>query len=465
MALITYEGFENYSSYNDVKSFVGFSNYQTPSIFSYTDGAIYARNYMSCLKMVSSRGYSGTWGDAYTARDYYPKFALTSPTNSTYTTGVVGFAFYSKLPSGGGWGPFTPIAAIVGADNKPHFYICINGNYQIEIRRWNTSATMSATNRVTTANYTWNQDHVAVGFNGGQYCSSGPVGYEHFVTAPTTISCASINSTWPYAAASSTKFELVGTASSASGNLIVPNQWNYIEVKFALDNASSSNTGSVQVKINRNAEDATLDLNVSNVRTSTQATNTYQKLMFGIVWGHNSAGTSGTADLGWTTYIDDIYWLDTTTSSFNTFLGRVSCMKINYTTVINNTAFTGGLYAVQDQFAGATSYTTPAASGGYIGFNATNQDVTFSASKSTLPALKPLVVQQFLYGHKDGGNNVVRCRGSYLGVASASTDVTLTTDAVNGGIKYITYYSAPDGTEWTLDKMKNTQFSHTIVAT
>jgi hypothetical protein len=186
--------------------------------------------------------------------------------------------------------------------------------------------------------------------------------------------------------------------------------------------------------------------------------------MFGIVCGHNASGTSGSANSGWTTYIDDIYWLDTTTSSLNTFLGRVSCQKINYTTTINNTGYAGGLSAIQDPFSGPTSYSLPSGSGGVIGFNAANQDVTFSASTATLPAFKPLAVQQFVYGHKDGGNNVMRCRASYLGVASAVTDLTLTTDGANGGIKYVTYYSAPDGADWSIDKLKNTQFSHTIVA-
>jgi hypothetical protein len=461
MALIAYEGFENYSSFNDVKSFLGFANYQTASIINITDNVITARNSLSCLKMVSSRTYN-TGSEINTARDYYPKFTIASPTNAAYTNGVVGFAFYPRLPSGGGWGPFTPIAAIVGSDNKPHFYICLNATYQIEIRRWNTAATMSGRNSVTAANYTWNQDHVAVGYNEGGYCDQGRTGYEHHVTAPYTYSCNGINASWPSAAASSAKFELVGAASNVAGNLIVPNQWNYIEIKFVLDNAASSNTGSVQVKINRNAEDNTFDINLSNVRTSTQATNTYQKLMFGIVWAHTSAGTNGAANLGWTTYIDDIYWLDTTTSSLNNFLGRVSCQKINYTTNVSNTAFTGGLSAIQEPFSGPLSYTLPAGSGGVIAFNATNQDITFSVSAAPI-AFKPLAVQQFVYGHKDGGNNVVRCRGNYLGAASATTDLTLTTDSTNGGILYATYTTAPDGTEWTADKLKNTQFSHTIV--
>jgi hypothetical protein len=461
MAIVTYEGFENYSAITDVRAYLGFASYQTPSIVTVTDGVVAPRNNLSCLKMLSSRTY-GTGSEINTSRDYYPKFTLSSPTNATYTAGVVGFAFYPRLPAGGGWGPFTPIAAIVGADNKPHFYICLNASYQIEIRRWNTAATMSTRNSVTAANYVWSQDHLSFGYNEGEYCSSGRTGWEHHVTAPATYSCNGINSTWPSAALSSTKFELVGAASDIAGNLLVPNQWNYVEIKFTLDNAASSNTGSVQVKINRNATDATLDLNLSNVRNSTQATNTYQKLMFGIVWGHNAAGTQGTANLGWSTYIDDVYWLDQSGDSFNNFLGRVSCQKINYTTTVANTAYAGSLAVVQEPFSGVASYVLPAGTGGTIGFNANNQETIFSASTASV-AFTPLAVQQFVYGHKEGGNNVLRCRASYLGAVSANTDLTLTTDFTNGGIKYVTYVTAPDGAAWTADKLKNTQFSHTVV--
>ncbi|NBR22960.1 MAG: hypothetical protein EBU08_04070 [Micrococcales bacterium] len=462
MALITYEGFENYSSLADVRAYLGFAYYQTPSIISTSDGVIAPRNNLSCLKMVSSRSY-GTGTEINTARDFYPKFALSSPTNATYTTGVVGFAFYPRLPSGGGWGPFTPFAAIVGADNKPHFYLCLNANYQIEIRRWNTAATMSTRNAVSAANYVWSQDHVSFGYNEGQYCNEGRTGWDHHVTAPYTYSCNGINATWPSAALSSTKFEQVGTASNSSGNLVVPNQWNYIEIKFVLEN-TTANAGSVQIKINRNSTDATLDLNLTGVRNSTQATNTYQKLMFGIVWGHNSAGTQGAANLAWTTYIDDIYWLDQSGATFNNFLGRVSCQKINYTTTTNNTAFSGSLASIQDPFSGSASYSLPAGTGGAVSFNANNQDVSFSASAAAI-AFTPLVVQQFVYGHKEGGNNVLRCRANYLGAVSASTDLTLTTDATNGGVKFVTYERAPDGAAWTAEKLKNTQFSHTVVAT
>lgn len=462
MAIITYDGFENYSSFTDVRSYLGLASYQTPTIVNLNDGVVTARNNLSCIKMLSSRTY-GTGTEINTARDYYPKFTFSSPTNETYSNGVIGFAFYPRLPAGGGWNPFTPIAAIVGADNKPHFYICLNANYQIEIRRWNTAATMSTRNIVTAANYVWNQDHVSFGYNEGEYCNNGRTGWDHHVTAPLNYSCNNINATWPSAALSSTKFELVGTASNIAGNLLVPNQWNYIEVKFTLDNSASNNTGTVQVKINRNSEDATLDLNLTDVRNSTQATNTYQKIMFGIVWGHNAAGTQGTANLGWATYIDDVYWLDQSGASFNNFLGRVSCQKINYTTTIANTAYAGSLAVVQDQFSGSGSYLLPAGTGGTISFNANNQGVSFSAADAAI-SFTPLAVQQFIHGHKEGGNNVLRCRATYLGVASADTDLTLSTDAVNGGVKYATYITAPDGAAWTAEKLKNTHFSHTVVS-
>jgi hypothetical protein len=460
MALITYEGFENYSSLADVRSWFGFSYYQTPSIISITDGTVAPRNNLSCLKMVSSRSY-GSGTEINTARDFYPKFAISSPTNATYTTGVVGFAFYPRLPSGGGWGPFTPIAAIVGADNKPHFYVCMNANYQIEIRRWNTAATMSTRNAVSAANYTWSQDHVSVGYNEGEYCNSGRTGWEHHVTAPYTYSCNSVNATFPGAALSSTKFDLIGTANGATANVLAANQWNYIEIKFVLEN-TASNGGSVQVKINRNSTDATLDLNLTGVRNSTQATNTYQKLMFGIVWGHTAAGTAGAANLSWTTYIDDIYWLDQSGATFNNFLGRVSCQKINYTTTENNTAYNGGLAAVQETFSGSSGYNLPAGTSGVITFTAANQDVTFSTKEAAV-ALQPLVVQQFVYGHKEGGNNLLRCRASYLGAVSGSTDLTLSNDFINGGLSYVTYETAPDAAAWTAEKLKNTQFSHTVI--
>jgi hypothetical protein len=457
MAIVTYDGFENYGAFNDVKSLLGWDNYQPATIIS-GDGTVVARNNLSCLKLVSSRTF-GTGSEIGTNREFYPKITIQAPNAATYSSGVIGFAFYARLPSGGGWGPFTPIAALVDQNNKPHFYICVNGNMQIEIRRWNTGATMA--NRagvVTAANYVWNQDHVSFGYSVGFYCNEGRTAFDHHVTAPQAAGCNNVNGTWPMAALSTSKFELIGTASALAGNRVIQNQWNYIELNFTIDNAASSNTGILQVKINRDAADATLDLNLSAVRTSTQSTTTFQKVMFGIVWGHDVAGTTSTANLGWSTYIDDFYWLDKTGSSFNTFLGRVSCQKLPYTAVTSNTTVSP-LVNVQDTVQGAVTYNTQA----FVQFSATNQTFNTSLANTNNLLFNPLVVRQTIHGHKEGGNNLLRMRSTYLGIQSAATNITVSSDSVNGGIHHAEYATAPDGTAWTVEKFKNTTFSHTVV--
>jgi len=476
MSVITFEGFENYSTFNDVALANNMEAYQVPSLMSTSDGIVTPRNNQTSLKMLNSSNTSlvvvggNTSGSAgASTRHYFPKFIIKTSTGSTINSGILGFSYYSYIPSGGGYGPFTPIAAVVGADNKPHFYICINSNRQVEIRRWNTSATMtSRAGAITAANYVWNQDLPGFNRSAGWYCDATITSYDHHVSTSTSNAygnyCGTGTAgTYPFNPIDPNKFTLVGT-SDIGKNLIQQNQWNYIELKFVLEN-TNSNTGSLSLKINRNTSDNTLDMNLSSIQNSTQNNKLTNRIMFGTVWGHNSAGTAGAGDLSWPTYIDDIYWLVNDGVGLTDYLGRINIARVNYDTVVSNTmtpSGVAGLSAITDTYGGVNSYNLPSAASGTLRSYNINETLDVRATGVSY-SNTPIAVQQFLFGHRE--NDTCTISFSSTLNASSSTPIPIsgmTTDSVNGKVYFVSYTGAPDGSSWTIEKIKNTTFKHTI---
>jgi hypothetical protein len=477
MSVITFEGFENYSTFNDVALANNMEAYQVPSLMSSADGITTPRNNQSCLKMLNSSNTSlvvvntGRYFDnpsGASTRYYYPKIIIKTANALSYNNSIIGFAYYSYLPSGAGYGPFTPIAAVVGADNKPHFYICINANRQVEIRRWNTSATMtSRAGAVTAANYVWNQDPIGFNRSAGEYCQSTLTSYDHHISTSTSTAWGICGDgtpgTYPQNPIDPNKFTLVGT-SDIGKNLIQQNQWNYIELKFVLEN-TNSNTGSLSLKINRNMSDNTLDMNLSSIQNSTQNNKLTDRIMFGTVWGHNSAGTAGAGDLSWPTYIDDIYWLVNDSVGLTDYLGRINIARVNYDTVVSNTmtpSGVAGLSTITDTYGGVNSYNLPSAASGTLRSYNINETLDVRATGVSY-SNTPIAVQQFLFGHRE--NNTCTISFSSTLNASSSTPIPIsgmTTDSVNGKGYFVSYTGAPDGSSWTIEKIKNTTFKHTI---
>lgn len=448
MAIITYEGFENYSSFNAVKNFVGLDNYQTATILNSSDGTVTPRNNGSCLKLVSS---------AAGGIEYYPKAAISTPNGVGYNSSIVGFAWYATKPASGNWATFTPIAAFCDSNGKPHFFVGINSSLQLQVRRWVTGLTAGPSS--TTSNYAWNTAPRSY-YYAVYRCGSATV-YNNFLsnTQNVSVPCNQTISLTPANGPVDTtnKFILLGLTSS----LVTENAWNYIEVKFVLDNSGTS--GSIQVKLNRNSNDAFLDIDVSNIRTSTQDNSLCSKVAFGIFWGHNAAASASSASLGWTTYIDDVYWSDLNEPN-NNFLGRVSCKKFSYNNVANYDMTTPSdsgtaLSNFNETYSGSGTMNTR-----NIG-NVVGQTLDVKSTGVSSETLSPIFVRQYVHGYKiesesdisigitDGVNNV------------AISGINMTNDSISGVLRYRDYDNAPDGNEWTNEKIANTTFIHTISST
>lgn len=428
MAIITYEGFENYSSFDAVKSYLNYTNFGTLSFISTTDAnGVTPRNGGSCLKAISVN--NGT----------YPKFLLTSPNNTTNTSGVFGFSWYNILPAGGSYETFTPICGVVDNANKPLFYIGVNSNGNIEVRRW--------VHRAIGVGYSWNYDYGSI---------------QTSITLWNTSFTAQWNcgkngcDTQYYPLFDITNYALLGATTS----LVTSNAWNYIEVKY---NLSNTNSGYVHVKINRNSNDTTLDLNLNNIATS-PSTNPARSLVFGIHRGHATSinGVNpGTNTAIYTSYFDDIYWADLTGTN-NDFLGRVSCKKFSYNNVANYNMTTPSdsstaLSNFNETFSGVGSITTRNTG------NVVGQTLDVKSTGVSSETLSPVFVRQYVQGYKTDTTSDIAL-GATDGVNNvAVTSVGLNSDSINGILKFRDYDNAPDGNEWTNQKIADTTFKNTIV--
>ena len=419
MSLITYEGFENYSSFSLVKSFLNYADFNTShangiSILTALDSnSVSPRNNGACLRLVSS---SVT----------YPRIGITHPSNASHTAGVFGFAWYNFLPAGRTtathYATFVPIATLFDDSARPHFFVGINSLGQIEVRRRDTS----------NQNGAWN---ASLAFGCGS-CGKGGC----------SATCYSYFDSSYY------------TLLAASSSLVTENAWNYIEVKYTISTTGFG--GSIQIKLNRNSNDNTIDLTTTAQNTAQPSINV-RGICLGLFRGAQSAFTNGgTNSATYTVYYDDIYWCDQTGDTYNNFLGRVSCTKFNYNTVATNTfadPVNSGvaLSNVNEIYGGAGALTTRNTA------NAIGQALDLRASGVANETLPPIFVRQYVHGYKTEVNSDIGI-GATDGVNSiADSGVSLTNDSINGVLRFRNYDNAPDATEWTNQKIANTTFRHT----
>lgn len=427
MAIITYEGFENYSSFDAVKSYLNYTNLGTLSFISSTDAnSVTPRNGGTCLKSVSS----GTT---------YPKFLLTSPNNTNTTSGVFGFSWYNLLPAGGSWGTFTPICGVIDPDGVAHFYIGVNSNGNIVVRRLNSGNYNAGSTACGASNF---------GLGGLLWNTNSPTCY-----CPGKGGCG-LNY-YPLFG-----LENIATLLGSSSSLVTANAWNYIEVKYLL---SSSSTGYIQIKINRNSTDATLDMNLQNTQTTTKSNNNSRSLVFGIHKGHASDPTNGGTNTAiYTSYFDDIYWADLTGTN-NDFLGRVNCKKFSYNNVDNYDMSTPANSATalnnfNETYSGIGTIATR-----NLG-NVAGQTLNVKSTTVSSETLSPTFVRQYVHGYKTEVNSDIALGATNGADNIAVTGVGFNSDSINGTLKFRDYDNAPDGTEWTNQKIADTTFKHTIIA-
>jgi hypothetical protein len=440
------EGFEKYSSLNDIKSYLDYETFQTPAIISSSDGVVTPRNSLSSIKMLSTVAT----GFDYRGILYHPKFGIKNLTS--HTNGIVGFAYYAHVPAGGSYSPTTPIAAICDPNGKPHFFVCVNGSMQIEIRRWNTSASLGVSNTTTASTYAWNSPvaSTTIAYQ-DQYCLQATT-YNHHLSTPSTVgaSCLQKNVSAITSGINTNALPLILTANS--GNVLEINAWNYIEVEY---NVSSSSTGEIKVRVNRNSGSNVIDATISNVQTTSQPTNSIQQIAFGTFWAHTTAG--GAFGANWPTYFDDIYILNKDATAPNDFLGSVSCRKGNFDTQVSNSAPEGNLASINDAvFSGATNLADK------LKLSADPQQISVRSANLGVPDENMIkVVQPVIYGYNTIDGVPLNFKTSLNGTDSSNYQLFLSNNSVVGGVTYgPVLVSNPQGNAWTGSNLKNTEFKY-----
>jgi hypothetical protein len=440
------EGFEKYSSLNDVKGYFDYETFQTPTIISSSDGVATPRDSRRSIKMLS------TVATAFDYRGilYHPKFGIKNLTS--HTNGIVGFAYYAHVPAGGSYSPTTPIAAICDPNGKPHFFVCINGDMRIEIRRWNTSASLGVSNTTTASTYAWNSPVASTTIAiADQYCVQATT-YNHHLSTPSTVgtSCLQKNVSFLTSGINTNALPLILTASS--GNVLEINSWNYIEVEY---NVSSSSTGEIKVRVNRNSGSNVIDATISSVQTTSQPTNNVGQIAFGTFWAHTTAG--GSFGANWPTYFDDIYILNKDATAPNDFLGSVSCRKGNFDTQVSNSAPEGNLASINDAvFSGSANLADK------LKLSADPQQISVrSANLDVLNASTIKVIQPVIYGYNTIEGVPLNFKASLNGTDSSNYELFLSNNSVAGGVTYgPVLVSDPQGNAWTGSNLKNTEFKY-----
>lgn len=456
MSVLEIEGFEKYSSLSDILTYYKYATYQTPVIISSTDTTgVIPRNNLSCLKMTSTQA-SNIGIQQRTIR--FPRFGMQEI--PLHTNGILGFSYYSYVPTGGSYSPFTPIAAVCDSTGKPHFFICINGDRKVELRRWNTSATLGANATISAANFTWNSDVVSIAEAGrsGGYCDTGFSSQQNWVSTPASSagdSCTAMTITWNSTVANSNAFTLVHTSTGA----LNASSWNYIEVEYVI---SSSATGSFKVRINNLPSDSssTIDSQVTGVITTTQSNGNVGQVAFGTFWAHRADGAASfysdktwNTTTHWITYFDDIYLLQKDAVVPNNFLGSVSCLKGDFDTLVSNTAASGNLASISDATIAATGNMS-----NKVVIDNYNQNIQVRcANLAVADATNIKFVQPVVLGYDLSG--VPLKLKATLSAAEINGEMILDSNTITGAIKLGTALTAdPSNNTWTGSNLKNTTF-------
>ena len=472
-----FDGFESYASLSAVVSPLSYTLDQSPTIITSSDGTVTPRNSLACIKMESSRGSSGgnssgfsSTNVSYAGRAYahYPKIGIST---TSHTSGTLGFAYFAHVPTNGGYGPFTPIAAVCDTDGKPHFFICVNASRQIEIRKWTPSAS-TATGETTDATaYTWNSDpnttagkqtaHATTGMYGG--CGSNYTRWNHWITEELRVShnsCTNVTIHPVYSALDSSLFVLKGTS---SGNTLSADAWNYIEIQYDVHTSS----GAIKVKINRNASDTTYDMNISSQDLTDQSANNVGVIALGTFWSHKSDGTSWHSNYStaWPTYFDDVYIIDRSSGTLGTsnWLGDVSCRKALYDTESSNTADTGAMTDINAAFNGTNDLTS------MVKFAAASETLQVKSAGTGATAVPNVSspdsivgVRMFMYGY-DTLSNTITAAQTLGSDTHSDTGLDLANDDSNGDVIFGTFRTTdPAGAAWTSSNIRSTTFKHTL---
>jgi hypothetical protein len=249
---------------------------------------------------------------------------------------------------------------------------------------------------------------------------------------------------------------------SASSSTTTANAWNFIEVQYEI---STTGTGRIRLKINRNAGDNALDIDFTGANT-TQATNNVRSIMLGMIRGTSSDVYNGGNNSNiYTQYYDDLYWCNASGAAFNTFVGPVSCTKHTYNTVESNSFYyptnnATSLTNINETFAGTGSLST-AENRNYA--NAAGQ--TLNLRVSSVSGSSPLNVRQYVYGYRlnSGSDIALGAVDGADSVANSGISIT-TTDANTGAVKFRDYDNHPSGVEWTNASIASTTFRHEGIA-
>ena len=471
-----FDGFESYASLSAVVSPLSYTLDQSPTIITSSDGTVTPRNSLACIKMESSRGFSGGTSSGFdgtsattAARAYahYPKIGIST---TSHTSGTLGFAYFAHVPTNGGYGPFTPIAAVCDTDGKPHFFICVNASRQIEIRKWTPSASTAAGETTDATEYTWNSDpNTTAGkqtaFGGKDYygCNSEYTRWNHWITEELRTShsnCANVTVHSVSKPLDSSLFVLKGTS---SGNTLIADAWNYIEIQYDVHTSS----GAIKVKINRNASDTTYEINISSQDLTDQSANNVGVIALGTFWSHKSDGTSWHSNYStaWPTYFDDVYIIDRSSGTLGTsnWLGDVSCRKALYDTESSNTADTGAMTDINAAFNGTNDLTS------MVKFAAASETLQVKSAGTGATAVPNISspdsivgVRMFMYGY-DTLSNTVTAAQTLGSDTHSDTGLDLANDESNGDVIFGTFRTTdPAGDAWTSANIRSTTFKHTL---
>ena len=471
-----FDGFESYASLSAVVSPLSYTLDQSPTIITSSDGTVTPRNSLACIKMESSRGFSGGTSSGFdgtsattAARAYahYPKIGIST---TSHTSGTLGFAYFAHVPTNGGYGPFTPIAAVCDTDGKPHFFICVNASRQIEIRKWTPSASTAVGETTDATEYTWNSDpNTTAGkqtaFGGKDYygCNSEYTRWNHWITEELRTShsnCANVTVHSVSKPLDSSLFVLKGTS---SGNTLIADAWNYIEIQYDVHTSS----GAIKVKINRNASDTTYEINISSQDLTDQSANNVGVIALGTFWSHKSDGTSWHSNYStaWPTYFDDVYIIDRSSGTLGTsnWLGDVSCRKALYDTESSNTADTGAITDINAAFNGTNDLTS------MVKFAAASETLQVKSAGTGATAVPNISspdsivgVRMFMYGY-DTLSNTVTAAQTLGSDTHSDTGLDLANDESNGDVIFGTFRTTdPAGDAWTSANIRSTTFKHTL---
>jgi len=192
---------------------------------------------------------------------------------------------------------------------------------------------------------------------------------------------------------------------------------------------------------------------------SDQTDKTVRYLVLGTMWGQNINGVSPASNLQWKTLLDDIYVIDSSGLP-NDFIGSVSCGRIPYDQLVNNTAASGSLISVSDVLSGSGGFIIPSGNGTLF-FDAINQEFNvkssgFYTNNNNIVGLQ-IGINGFSLNTEDYvgvGLDLPNSSGSYN-----YSPVVLSRNSIEGGYgRGPLYITDPSGNKWTEQSVRSATF-------